>query len=157
MRRKFVGKEGTDSSLPRFLSTSSSGISQSFARPSLLHLSLWRELSWQSGGVPFDLIYAPRAWEILLAQTKRNSQEMQTIDEKLSSSISSASTAEGTALDSLLASVDAHSERWKRVELSWEPEANLLYYHCGGLEGNPSQLARYQRTRRWKSRATTAE
>ena len=40
---------------------------------------------------------------------------------------------------------------WEQILLSWkeQPElwsdSNIMYVHCGGVEGNESQLARYRR------------
>lgn len=70
---------------------------RSFGKPYSEHLSLWRGMREQ--GVEFDLVYAPRALELL---------------------------AESFAL---------RSSFWN--------DSNVLYYHCGGVEGNASQLGRY--------------
>lgn len=70
-----------------------------FAKPYAEHLSLWRELCFElQVVVPFDLIYAPRAFEVLLA-----------------------------------------SPDWR------DSEVEIIYYCCGGSEGNETQLARYRR------------
>ena len=69
-----------------------------FAKPYAEHLLLWKDLCSQLC-VPFDLVYAPRAFELLLA-----------------------------------------SAAWKD-----HPQTEIIYYCCGGAEGNLSQLARYKR------------
>ena len=76
-----------------------------FGTPCRAHLEIWRELraatSAAAGAdVDFDLIYAPRAFELLLD------------------------------------SFDRESTYWDGC--------NVLYYHCGGAEGNESQLGRYR-------------
>ena len=68
-----------------------------FGTPCAEHLRLWREMSQQ--GVEFDLVYAPRALELL-------------------------------------------AESFQSCPAFWA-DANVLYYHCGGVEGNASQLGRY--------------
>lgn len=86
----------SSATLPKVLSTHNAP-KRYFAKPYVEHLRIWESLQEQSG-IVFDLIYAPRAWEILLSQKT----DIFTKD-------------------------------------------RVLYYHCGGLEGNPSQLARYRR------------
>jgi 1-aminocyclopropane-1-carboxylate deaminase/D-cysteine desulfhydrase-like pyridoxal-dependent ACC family enzyme len=79
-----------------------------FAKPAQELLGIWQALQQQSG-IDFDLIYAPRAFEIILSHC----------------------TSAGVDGD--------YSLR------DWLPGANVLYYHCGGTEGNESQLQRYER------------
>ena len=85
-----------------------------FAEPNILHLTIWKSLQ-DAIGVEFDLIYAPRAFEILLSNTTSITEQ------KLS-----------------LTNLNQYS----LVDLY--PGANIIYYHCGGMEGNPSQLGRYK-------------
>jgi 1-aminocyclopropane-1-carboxylate deaminase len=68
-----------------------------FGYPRKELLDIWNEIRETSTGLEFDLIYAPRAFEILFEN-----------------------------LDDL-------------------NESNLIYYHCGGVEGNESQIKRYGR------------
>lgn len=75
-----------------------------FAKPSGEHLHLWKTSQSQTC-IEFDLIYAPRTFEILLSQGDQQSVSLE----------------------------------------SFMPDANLIYYHCGGAEGNASQLDRYKR------------
>ena len=84
-----------------------------FAKPYKEHFHIWKELHLQSG-IEFDLIYAPRAFEIMLVH----------------------------------ANPPAANNKQYSLEISltkWVPGTNIVYYHCGGVEGNESQLARYQR------------
>ena len=67
-----------------------------FALPSKLHLEIWQNLCREST-IAFDLIYAPRAWQLL-----------------------------------------------ERVWDQYEDKYHIMYYHCGGQEGNDSQLGRYK-------------
>jgi 1-aminocyclopropane-1-carboxylate deaminase len=77
-----------------------------------IHLDIWNELRKQTA-VDFDLIYATRAFELILSHaTLRNIKQ------------------KGLQLDEMGLK-------------GWEIDCNLLYYHCGGTEGNPSQLARH--------------
>jgi len=68
-----------------------------FAKPYQEHIQLWNELRLELG-VNFDLVYSPRAWEVLLS-----------------------------------------SDFWS------SSNTEIIYYCCGGDEGNDSQLARYKR------------
>ena len=72
-----------------------------FGKPSKHLYSIWKQLVADSG-VEFDLIYAPRAFDIL------------------------------------------QKNRYFDNEYNNNSECNLIYYHCGGLEGNESQLQRYR-------------
>jgi hypothetical protein len=88
---------------------------RAFAEPCVEHLEIWRALQAQSG-MDFDLIYAPRAFEQLL---------------DYNDNIHSNSSA---------TSADFYGESLAGL---W-PDSNLIYYHCGGTEGNPTQEARYR-------------
>jgi 1-aminocyclopropane-1-carboxylate deaminase/D-cysteine desulfhydrase-like pyridoxal-dependent ACC family enzyme len=79
-----------------------------FAKPARELLGIWQALQQQSG-IDFDLIYAPRAFEILLSHCTT------------------------TGVDGGCSLRD------------WLPGSNVLYYHCGGTEGNESQLQRYEK------------
>jgi 1-aminocyclopropane-1-carboxylate deaminase len=78
-----------------------------FAKPYKEHYHIWQRLTKQTG-IAFDLIYAPRVFEILFteADQRENSQK---------------------SLRDLY------------------PGCNIIYYHCGGVEGNDSQLERYRK------------
>lgn len=84
---------------PTVLSTDQAP-SRVFAKPNKDHLRIWETLREQSG-IEFDLIYAPRAFEVLLSQQSGNLMDIY-------------------------------------------PTCNVIYYHCGGVEGNESQLDRYR-------------
>lgn len=85
----------------------------SFAEPSSRHFRIWQSLT-SSTNIYFDLIYAPRAIEILLEHAG-NSPAMLDDDSVLSHGLA-----------------------------DLFPDANIIYYHCGGTEGNESQIARYK-------------
>jgi 1-aminocyclopropane-1-carboxylate deaminase/D-cysteine desulfhydrase-like pyridoxal-dependent ACC family enzyme len=70
-----------------------------FGEPCAAHYLLWDALK-SSMGMDFDLIYAPRTFELLLESFQHD------------------------------------------VDLL--KDCNILYYHCGGMEGNESQLGRYK-------------
>ena len=70
-----------------------------FGTPYLDHFRIHEKLKNETG-IEFDLIYTPRAIELLLDSFKNNVNY-------------------------------------------WE-DCNVLYYHCGGVEGNESQLGRYK-------------
>jgi 1-aminocyclopropane-1-carboxylate deaminase/D-cysteine desulfhydrase-like pyridoxal-dependent ACC family enzyme len=74
----------------------------SFGKPSKAHYDIWNTLRTMTNGIEFDLLYAPRAFEILLSQ-------------------------------GILQSI-----------LPTDKDYNIIYYHCGGVEGNQSQLKRYE-------------
>ena len=68
-----------------------------FAKPYTEHYNIWYEM-YQQTNILFDLLYFPRAFEILLN----------------------------------------NEEYW------YDENIQMVYYHCGGLEGNDSQLDRYK-------------
>lgn len=80
---------------------------RSFACVCAEHLAIWKQLT-ASTGIEFDLIYAPRVFEVLLSLCAPSVPAMHP--------------------DALQGLFPAH---------------RLLYYHCGGIEANPSQLQRY--------------
>lgn len=81
-----------------------------FGKLDINHFRLWKYLS-QTLNVPFDLLYAPRAFELLLQASGNLNLDMD---------------MEQCSLKNIF------------------PGHHLLYYHCGGLEGNQSQLSRYK-------------
>jgi 1-aminocyclopropane-1-carboxylate deaminase/D-cysteine desulfhydrase-like pyridoxal-dependent ACC family enzyme len=95
--------------IPKVLSSKNSP-RRVFAKPYLEHMNLWQSLQEQSAIDSFDLVYAPRAFEILLSKSYANKVDL---------------TAE---YKTLLADDQCH----------------LLYYHCGGAEGNESMLNMYK-------------
>jgi hypothetical protein len=85
-----------------------------FAKPYAAHLAIWQALQ-QETAIEFDLIYAPRTFEILLSHTEHVDRKRQ-----------KGANEVGSLKD-------------------WMPGANVLYYHCGGVEGNESQFLRYRK------------
>jgi hypothetical protein len=85
-----------------------------FAKPYAAHLAIWQALQ-QETAIEFDLIYAPRTFEILLSHTEHVDRKRQ-----------EGANEVGSLKD-------------------WMPGANVLYYHCGGVEGNESQFLRYRK------------
>jgi len=84
-----------------------------FAEPNLLHLMIWKSLQ-ETIGVEFDLIYTPRAFEILLSHVNPAKTQIEGMN-------------------------------WNQYSLvDLYPGTNIMYYHCGGIEGNLSQLGRYK-------------
>lgn len=71
-----------------------------FGKPVKDHYVIWSELL-KNTGILFDLIYAPRAFELL-------------------------------------------NESFKNDKEYWDEDVQIIYYHCGGLEGNDTQLERYR-------------
>ena len=84
----------------------------SFAEPSVDHLRIWRALCAETG-LDFDLVYTPRAFEILLRHVHGGRQR-------------------------------DHFDQEKSGLCHLFPDAKIIYYHCGGVEGNISQMARYK-------------
>jgi hypothetical protein len=103
--------------LPVILDSGTTWRPRMFARPSLSHAAIWATLQRQTC-VNFDLIYTPRAFEILLDHCQLGI---------------------GWRQDG----IEGIDECGLRDLFS---NANIIYYHCGGIEGNESQLARYQRS-----------
>jgi 1-aminocyclopropane-1-carboxylate deaminase/D-cysteine desulfhydrase-like pyridoxal-dependent ACC family enzyme len=87
-----------------------------FAKPCPEHFALWSALCHQTGML-FDLVYAPRAWEIIVDSALKNND---------------------SATDTFV--VGSHD---RAILKEWLPDSNIIYYHCGGTEGNESQLGRY--------------
>jgi 1-aminocyclopropane-1-carboxylate deaminase/D-cysteine desulfhydrase-like pyridoxal-dependent ACC family enzyme len=97
-----------------------------FAQPAQRHLEIWSSLNESAQKVDptipfFDLIYAPKAFELMEESYRhyRQSKELMSGEN------------------------DEFSSLWERYE---EKSCQLLYYHCGGAEGNDSQLLRYHRS-----------
>eukprot|EP01031_Cornospumella_fuschlensis_P042416 gene42416-51809_t len=83
-----------------------------FATPYPFHYKIWRHVC-RSSQIDFDLLYAPRVFEVLL--------------------------------DSCGVNEDSNNEQQLSEGLKGLfPGYNILYYHCGGVEANESQLARYR-------------
>jgi 1-aminocyclopropane-1-carboxylate deaminase/D-cysteine desulfhydrase-like pyridoxal-dependent ACC family enzyme len=91
------------------------------------HYELWSALQSQTQ-LPFDLIYAPRAWEIILSQALASGGE--------DGGESPSPLPNGYFSTNKI----AESLCWE----NWCDDCEILYYHCGGMEGNLSQLKRYQ-------------
>ena len=105
--------EEADCIFPRLLSTCNTPLNRQFAEPYIEHLQLWHRLK-EDTNIDFDLIYAPRAFELMLEDSKDSGN----VNTQTSSGYMDLST--------------------------WMSHANIIYYHCGGLEGNPTQLSRYR-------------
>lgn len=105
--RALCGSDTCQGVYPTILSTEYAPC-RVFAKPAPELLGIWQVLRRQSG-IDFDLIYAPRTFEILLSHCPRPSPDG------------------GCSLQ------------------DWLPGKNVLYYHCGGTEGNESQLQRYEK------------
>eukprot|EP01038_Epipyxis_sp_PR26KG_P008515 gene8515-11511_t len=102
----------TPNSFPYILSTKYVKINR-FANPNSIHLSIWKKIQLETG-IDFDLIYAPRAFEIILSHIKNVGY----------------TTSNSGVIQ------DLSMKDWMN--------SNIIYYHCGGTEGNPSQLMRYK-------------
>lgn len=101
-----------------------------FAYPYPEHLSIFQSLRTQLN-VDFDMIYAPRAMEILIHNKCLNKYLNNTT-----------TSCHSSTIDNSRSSVDNSVMSRQRDEE--EEEFNLMYYHCGGVEGNMSQLERYK-------------
>jgi 1-aminocyclopropane-1-carboxylate deaminase/D-cysteine desulfhydrase-like pyridoxal-dependent ACC family enzyme len=77
--------------------------------------------------ITFDLLYTPRAFEILLSQFPASHCPIS----------SSSSFSFLTPNDYGMMKYYFQNELF--------PNHNFLYYHCGGIEGNESILKRYER------------
>ncbi|RYH31481.1 hypothetical protein EON65_02480 [archaeon] len=101
-------EEGKTCTLPEVITACPK---RAFANPYQFHFKIWQHLC-ASTKIDFDLLYAPRVFEILLHScgVREHSSEDQM----------------STGLRNLFSN------------------HNILYYHCGGVEANESQLARYQ-------------
>ena len=89
------------------------------------HLYIWRRVVDQAA-IEFDLIYTPRAMELLLLDAVGEDVLRAALLPK-----------EGTGDD------DDDDDDLCRALQHYEKGYNIIYYHCGGVEGNPTQLNRY--------------
>ena len=87
------------------------------------HLYIWRRIVDQAA-IEFDLIYTPRAMELLLLDAVGEDVLRAALLPK-----------EGTG--------DDDDDDLCRALQHYEKGYNIIYYHCGGVEGNPTQLNRY--------------
>ena len=88
------------------------------------HLYIWRRIVDQAA-IEFDLIYTPRAMELLLLDAVGE-------DVLRAALLPKEGTDDGDVDDDLC-----------RALQHYEKGYNIIYYHCGGVEGNPTQLNRY--------------
>ena len=79
------------------------------------HLHIWRQIQ-EHTNIEFDLIYTPRAMEIMLL--------------------------DAVGSDTLMKALQGRNDDLNLALQHYEKEYNIIYYHCGGLEGNPTQLNR---------------
>lgn len=114
-----------------------------FAHPCATHYHIWKSLKEDSNGIEFDLLYAPRAFEILLHEAGTR--------------LITTSLPEQKEQPPYLGQREYFCDKVKKAEpdsmaypttalASLYPNCKLVYYHCGGTEGNPSMLSRYNRT-----------
>lgn len=94
---------------------------RAFAKPCLAHWALWQSLRQQTS-IEFDLIYAPRCWELLIEH-----YGVKCDDDQGSSS----------GLERYQSDSSVLADAWEGC--------GVIYYHCGGVEGNESQIDRYNR------------
>lgn len=113
------------SSLPSILPTNNCQMKRRFGNIYLDYHFLWHKLCHDSS-IEFDLLYAPRAWEVIISQSHQITKNRD--------------------LQSLLLQFP------NNLLKDWEKDYNLLYYHCGGIEGNPSLLDRYEQTQEKSNR-----
>jgi 1-aminocyclopropane-1-carboxylate deaminase/D-cysteine desulfhydrase-like pyridoxal-dependent ACC family enzyme len=102
--------------------SSSSSLKRRFGQLYDDHLYLWRRIVDQAA-IEFDLIYTPRAMELLLLDAVGEEVLRAALPPK-----------EGT---------DDGDDDICRALQHYEKGYNIIYYHCGGVEGNPTQLNRY--------------
>lgn len=80
---------------------------RAFAQVTRVHWDLWKTIT-SCTNIDFDLLYAPRVFEILRSICPKRE--------------------------------DGDRESLKSLFSGY----NIIYYHCGGMEGNPSQIQRYK-------------
>jgi len=74
--------------------------------------------------IEFDLIYTPRAMELLL---------LDSVGEDVLRALLLKGRTDDVYVDDCIYEALLH----------YEKGCNIIYYHCGGVEGNPTQLNRY--------------
>lgn len=87
------------------------------------HLYIWRRIVEQAA-IEFDLIYTPRAMELLL---------LDSVGEDVLRALLLKGRTNDVYVDDCIHEALQH----------YEKGCNIIYYHCGGVEGNPTQLNRY--------------
>ena len=115
-----------DSLLPPILSAGAGDtVRVPFAKPHAAMLECWQALHTQcGGGVDFDLIYTPRAFLGLQAAREHWRQERKDDSQNLKE--------EESIVNRMLRELESG-------------ESRLLFVHNGGVEGNATQLERYER------------
>jgi len=74
--------------------------------------------------IEFDLTYTPRAMELLL---------LDSVGEDVLRALLLKGRTDDVYVDDCIYEALLH----------YEKGCNIIYYHCGGVEGNPTQLNRY--------------
>ena len=114
-----------------------------FGRPYQEHCSIYNQLHNETG-IAFDLLYAPRAFELLSYYLVPDNMLVSTL---LATDIPLQKEDDGGAVDVYSKHIiynptefmsDCSDADCEEVE-----EVQLLYYHCGGSEGDESMLERY--------------
>ena len=119
---------------------------RSFGRPYPEHYNLYKQFQNETG-IAFDLLYAPRAFELLSYYLAPDKLPVSTL---LANDIPLQKKDDSSAID-----VDAYSKHiiYSPSEFMSDctgtdgeevEEVQLLYYHCGGSEGDRSMLERYR-------------
>jgi 1-aminocyclopropane-1-carboxylate deaminase/D-cysteine desulfhydrase-like pyridoxal-dependent ACC family enzyme len=78
----------------------------------------------EQAAIEFDLIYTPRAMELLL---------LDSVGEDVLRALLLKGRTNDVYVDDCIHEALQH----------YEKGCNIIYYHCGGVEGNPTQLNRY--------------
>ena len=110
---------------PQALLAKGNGKRRVFGRPISDHYQLWLSLQ-ETAGFEFDLLYAPMAWEQLLYSPEWGACLQPDKLEGECGNMTGASSSLG----------------------GWGSDVNVLYLHCGGVEGNCTQLPRYTQAQR---------
>ena len=100
--------------------------------------NLWCDIK-QHTGIEFDLLYAPRTFQILLqhGHFEPTAGDMFYAGHNLAANnINNANSNDASLSSSTTASNTINSN---------DSNCHILYYHCGGVEGNESQLLRYKK------------
>jgi hypothetical protein len=84
-----------------------------------------------------DLLYGARAWEVLLSR-------WDSLPPELDGSGPMRSTAEGAGDEESAAGSSSSASSASSGRGRGRGSVQLLYVHCGGLEGTSSQLNRYK-------------
>lgn len=119
---------------------------RSFGRPYREHYNIYKQLHNETG-IVFDLLYAPRAFELLsyyLAPDKLSVSKLLAKGASQQKADDSSAVVADVYSKHIIYNPSEFMSNCTGAEGEEVEELQLLYYHCGGSEGDGSMLERYR-------------